>query len=218
MADEKKKSGAAPADEKKDAEAKPVKSGKSKLIGIVAAVMIVEGIAVFGAAKMLGGKPEPTHAEMPTTATQPTLEFVELEVAKIRAPNVKDGKLVLWSVEVVIRAKAEAGEEHKQEEKGEPAKEGEGGGGHEKKPEAGGKADAAAMACPELARKIKMNERTIKDRLSRIVRSAEPQILQEDGLETIRRQVKFELGRILEDEDKIVEVLIPECTPFPTGF
>ena len=54
--------------------------------------------------------------------------------------------------------------------------------------------------------------------MARIVRSAEPQYLQEDGLETIRRQIKFELERILGEDVKIVEVLVPECTPYPTGF
>lgn len=222
MAAEKPKTDASPADAKaakpEDGAASKKKSAKGKLIGIVAGVMIVEGVAVFAAMKMLGGQPEPTHAEAVPTATQPVEQFVELDVAKIRAPNVKDGKLVLWSIEVVIRAKAESCHDDAHG-KGDGKKEGEGGGEHAKDDKPKDEKAAAAALCPELSKKIKMNERTIKDRLSRIIRSAEPQVLQEDGLETIRRQVKFELDRILEDEHhQITEVVIPECTPFPTGF
>jgi flagellar basal body-associated protein FliL len=59
---------------------------------------------------------------------------------------------------------------------------------------------------------------TIEDRLSRVVRAAEPQDLQEDGLETIRRQVKHELGQIVGDEKMIDEILIPKCTPFKVDY
>lgn len=59
---------------------------------------------------------------------------------------------------------------------------------------------------------------TIEDIIARIVRSAEPTHLSEDGLETLRRQIHFELGRICSEESGITEILIPECTPYPTGF
>jgi flagellar basal body-associated protein FliL len=59
---------------------------------------------------------------------------------------------------------------------------------------------------------------TIEDRLGRVVRSAEPQDLQEDGLETIRRQVRHELTQIVGDEKMIDEILIPRCTPFKVDY
>lgn len=185
-------------------------SGKKKLAGIVVAVMVLEGVGVFGAMKMMGGNPQPTHADTLEVSTRPATQYAEVTIAKIRAPNVKDGKLVLWQLEVAIRVAVEA--------HAEPAADGKS--GHGEKEEGAEKKEGgeAQSPCPELAGKIKMNEKTITDRLTRIVRSAEPQYLQEDGLETIRRQVKFELDHVLGEDTKIVEILIPECTPFPTGF
>lgn len=56
---------------------------------------------------------------------------------------------------------------------------------------------------------------TFEDRLARIVRSADPQQLQEPGLEILRRQVKHEIDQIAGQEDIVSEVLIPKCTPLP---
>jgi len=59
---------------------------------------------------------------------------------------------------------------------------------------------------------------TLEDRLGRVVRAAEPQDLQEDGLETIRRQVRHEVGQVVGDEKLIDEILIPKCTPFKVDY
>jgi flagellar basal body-associated protein FliL len=59
---------------------------------------------------------------------------------------------------------------------------------------------------------------TLEDRLNRVVRAAEPQDLQEDGLETIRRQVRHEVGQVVGDEKLIDEILIPKCTPFKVDY
>lgn len=59
---------------------------------------------------------------------------------------------------------------------------------------------------------------TLEDRLSRVVRAAEPQDLQEDGLETIRRQVRHEVGQVVGDEKLVDEILIPKCTPFKVDY
>lgn len=64
---------------------------------------------------------------------------------------------------------------------------------------------------------IEKKKATIDDALARIIRSAEPAHLSEDGLETLRRQIQFELARITNPE-MVLEILIPECTPYPTGF
>lgn len=49
----------------------------------------------------------------------------------------------------------------------------------------------------------------LMDRLNRIIRAAEPAQLEEDGLEVIRRQMKYELDQALGDETIIEEVLLP---------
>lgn len=59
---------------------------------------------------------------------------------------------------------------------------------------------------------------SIDDRLNRVVRSADPQDLQEDGLETIRRQIRHELNQVVGDEKMIEEILIPKCTPFKVDY
>jgi flagellar basal body-associated protein FliL len=59
---------------------------------------------------------------------------------------------------------------------------------------------------------------TIEDAMSRVIRRAEERHLAEPGLETLRRQLRFELGSLLGDESIIEQVLIPGFTPLPTGF
>jgi flagellar basal body-associated protein FliL len=156
------------------------KSGKMKIIGVVGAIMLLEGVAVFGAMKFLGaGAGTNEAAELQVAATQPE-EFVELEVLKLGAPNNREGKPVLWNIEVVVRVRA---------------------------------ADSEMIQ-----KSIDENQNTLKDRFSRILRGADPEHLKEPGLETLRRQAMFELGRVLGGEGKIEEVLIPKCTPYPIGF
>lgn len=50
----------------------------------------------------------------------------------------------------------------------------------------------------------------VEDRINFVIRSAEIQHLNEPGLETIKRRLKFELGRIVGDDKVIEELLIPE--------
>jgi flagellar basal body-associated protein FliL len=65
---------------------------------------------------------------------------------------------------------------------------------------------------------LKNRQATITDAISRILRSSEEKHLSEPGLETLKRQISFELGVLLKDDTIIEEVLIPEFTPLPTGF
>jgi flagellar basal body-associated protein FliL len=59
---------------------------------------------------------------------------------------------------------------------------------------------------------------TIDDIISRVIRSADEKHFAEPGLETLKRQIGFELSTLLGDEHVIEQVLIPECTPLPAGF
>lgn len=66
---------------------------------------------------------------------------------------------------------------------------------------------------------LKHRRATINDSISRIIRSAQEKHLSEPGLETLKRQVHFELNSLLGGEGSMIEqVLIPEFTPLPTGF
>ncbi len=57
----------------------------------------------------------------------------------------------------------------------------------------------------------------ISDIVARIVRSADPRVLAEDELKTLRMQVQHALTPILGDEDLVERVLIPRCVPILSG-
>lgn len=72
----------------------------------------------------------------------------------------------------------------------------------------------------EITAAIKSSEALIRDRIRTIVAQSDPEKLgggSEPGLETLRRQVKYQLGEILGD-GLIEEVLIPRCIPFRADF
>ena len=67
---------------------------------------------------------------------------------------------------------------------------------------------------------IKDREALIKDRVRTIIAQADPEKLMgssEPGLETLRRQVKYQLDMIV-GEGLIDEVLVPRCIPIRTDF
>jgi flagellar basal body-associated protein FliL len=67
---------------------------------------------------------------------------------------------------------------------------------------------------------LKEREALIKDRIRTIIAQSDPEKLtggSEPGLETLRRQVKYQLDIIL-GEGVIEEVLVPKCIPFRTDF
>jgi flagellar basal body-associated protein FliL len=60
----------------------------------------------------------------------------------------------------------------------------------------------------------------IKDRIRTIIAQSDPEKLgggSEPGLETLRRQIKYQLDEIVGD-GIIDEVLVPRCIPFPVNF
>jgi hypothetical protein len=55
---------------------------------------------------------------------------------------------------------------------------------------------------------------TIQDRLSRVVRSLDPQRFTEPDLATLRQHFKIELGQIVGNEKAVKEVLIPSIVKY----
>jgi flagellar basal body-associated protein FliL len=53
----------------------------------------------------------------------------------------------------------------------------------------------------------------LSDRVARIVRAADPPVLNEPELKTLRMQIKHEIGAVAGDQDLVLEVLIPRCQP-----
>ena len=67
---------------------------------------------------------------------------------------------------------------------------------------------------------ISARDALIKDRVRTIIAEMDPEKLgggSEPGLETLRRQVKFQLDQIVGD-GMIDEVLVPRCMPFRTDY
>lgn len=66
---------------------------------------------------------------------------------------------------------------------------------------------------------IKERGNLLNDRIRTIIGQSEPAKLgaSEPGLETLRRQVKYQLDEIV-GEGMVDEVLVPRCTPFRTDF
>jgi flagellar basal body-associated protein FliL len=54
----------------------------------------------------------------------------------------------------------------------------------------------------------------VKDRIRTIIAQSPPEKLAEPGLETLRRQVKYQLDQIVGD-NVIDDVFVPKCIPFP---
>ncbi len=65
---------------------------------------------------------------------------------------------------------------------------------------------------------VEANKARIEDRVSFVIRSADPAQLNEPSLETIKRRIKSELDRILGDEKLVHEILIPEMLPSGPGL
>jgi flagellar basal body-associated protein FliL len=67
---------------------------------------------------------------------------------------------------------------------------------------------------------IKAHQALIEDRVRTIIAELDPEKLgggSEPGLETLRRQVKYQLDEIL-GEGLVEEVLVPRCIPFRTDY
>jgi len=67
---------------------------------------------------------------------------------------------------------------------------------------------------------IKDHDALIQDRIRTIIAELDPEKLgggSEPGLETLRRQVKFQLDEMLGD-GMVDEVLVPRCIPFRTDY
>lgn len=64
---------------------------------------------------------------------------------------------------------------------------------------------------------LKEKKAAVLDRIRTIVASSDPKSLSEPGLETLRRQIGYQLEQDL-GHDLVKELLIPKCTPFRAEF
>jgi flagellar basal body-associated protein FliL len=69
---------------------------------------------------------------------------------------------------------------------------------------------ARSSRIKELTERIAASKARLSDRVNYVLRSADPKLLNQPGLETIKRQLKAEFDRVLGDDQLVQEVLIPE--------
>ena len=170
---------------------------------LLGGVMIVEAVILFAGFKFMGGgaPKSAAGAELHDDSGQgdghggehgdghgggggagANKKTVEVPVLDFRAQNKREGRLVLYDVQIFIITKGE----------------------HEQ----------------SVRDTIKAREALIKDRVRTIIAQNDPEKLgggSEPGLETLRRQVKYQLDEII-GEGMIDEVLVPRCIPFRTDY
>lgn len=169
--------------------AKPA-SGKKKFMIIIGLLMAVEGVGVFFAVKMLSGPPAEATAmegqgEGPDGANgggQGTKVAVDDIAKKGKLEEVKLGDCRPSNK---ITGKLVTFQ-----------------------------LSVSVLVTQEDLEKMKemitMNESRLRDRINFVVRSAEPEHINEPGLDTLKRRMKYEFDRVLEDPNIIKEVLVPE--------
>ena len=161
-------------DEQTVVELKPPSSKRKLLtLGIVGAIMLLEGVGIFVMVRMTRETPA-SEAGEPAQNPAELLDQMDAELALVEcdAINRKSGQSIVVHISISVRVTA-GDQEH-------------------------------------AARLIEKRQDTLKDRVQMILRSAEPQHLNEPNLDTLKRQVKFEVDKILEDDKLILEVLIPQ--------
>jgi flagellar basal body-associated protein FliL len=75
-----------------------------------------------------------------------------------------------------------------------------------------------AAAAERFEKLVEQRGGTIRDRINTVIRRADPKYLNEPGLETLRRQIQFELNKIIRNDSLILELLIPELLQSRTSL
>lgn len=91
---------AAPAETQPEKKKLPVKT-----IGIVLALLVVEGVAVVGAMSMLGGPGHVQGQDIAHSSDDTANQLHELLIVSDRFPNHSTGRVWLWDTEVQIKVK-----------------------------------------------------------------------------------------------------------------
>lgn len=194
-------------EDEKPAKPKSGLKGWLPIAGIIGAVMIGEAVMLLVAMKWVFGGPaaavaavaeaggdgeatpsgdtsaEEGSAESTEGETPPadeSLRGMEVEVATVRAPNEKGGRVYIYEIKVAVMV--------------------------------------PTMSVNVVRSRLKARESTVRDRLIQIVRRADPEFLEEETLGTLRRQIRYELGKILGDDSLIEEVLIASFQKFRTDI
>lgn len=150
---------------------------------LIVAVTVLEAVGFFVAMKMFGGGPQPAHGA----------EGEHGEVIEGEAPDEHAASMEIQLVKN-FRAPNRKG--------GRPLI-----------------FDMDVLLKVSAAREEEVNELIesrsgeISDRMARIIRGADPALLFEADLKTLRLQIAHAIGEVAHDPDLVMEVLIPRCVP-----
>ncbi|HWE02892.1 MAG TPA: hypothetical protein VG326_10835 [Tepidisphaeraceae bacterium] len=166
----------------------------SKLPVLLGGVMIIEAVVLFAGFKFLGGGPKPAQAELAGAEKSG-------EGGEGKAPTTAPDKKAPCEVPVVADFRGlnrRSGHAYLYS------------------------VDIVALTRSEFEDQVKKavadHGNLIRDRIRTIIAQSDPEKLgggSEPGLETLRRQVKYQLDEII-GEGLIDEVLVPKCIPFRT--
>ena len=167
---------AIPAEEQAAPSSESPKKGRRKMIVIIAALMVAEGVVLFLAINMLSPKPDPTLAEGMGEEDEDDAklnQFVEVVLSEVQASNRKAGRPYVYHFQLSALIPAE----HKE----------------------------------RVEKFVAARQMLINDRVQTVIRAADPKDLNEPSLETIKRQLMFEIRQLMGDEEGMIkEVLIPK--------
>jgi flagellar basal body-associated protein FliL len=155
-----------------DAVDSPRKSGRFLTAIVVFGIMLLEGGAIFLAVRMMYKQPEIVRGDETGKGDDLAALENEVEIAlpELNAFNKREGRLMLYNLEVAVRVK---------------------------------RSDEAVVR-----KVLEAREATILDRLNTVIRGADVKYLNEPGLETLRRQFRYELGKVVGAEELVLEILV----------
>ncbi len=173
-----------PEDEAPQTETSPKKKSRVPMtLALVVGIAVVEGIGFYAATKMFGGGPQVAHG-----AAESEGHLLEGEEAGAASVTAEVGVLENFKVPNDKRGRLYIYDFD------------------------------VALKVPayreeDAKQLVTDRKREISDRVARVVRAADPAVLHEPELKTLRMQLQHALGEVVGDQDIIVEVLIPRCVP-----
>jgi flagellar basal body-associated protein FliL len=172
---------AAPPAPKSEPEAAPKKKGTLMVGGILAGVMLVEGAGLYVGMKMFGAGPQTAGSHEGLVENTQRQPAEPLEVPVAKIKVPNRMSGRTFMYDIEIAVRIKVPDGKNPEE-----------------------------FRKEVAKRLEERDNAIRDRLNCLIRSTEPQHLEEAGLVVMRRQIKSELDKVLGDDKVIESVLIPK--------
>jgi flagellar basal body-associated protein FliL len=198
MSDKAEKKPAAAEAEKPAAKAGGMGALLTKLPVILGGVMLLEAVVLFAGFKFLaGGAPKTAQGADLVDTTQPSVGEDGKPVAG--APPDKNARVEINLIEFKALNKLS---------------------GHSFLYDVSIDVTARAEIEERVKLAIKDHDGLIKDRVRTIIAELDPEKLggaSEPGLETLKRQIKFQLDQML-GEGLVEEILVPRCIPIRTDY